>query len=964
MTKISPNFNIDDYELYGYSNPFLSESQATSVQQVGTRVSNQLDWLAQLLGWSGDEYWFSLASNIDQKRQLLGGTFGVYNGSVFPAVKEIRNWEGSIVVESDNRIQIGQILTLGDYSYEIKGVQKNSQSLSLFISEFNDQFILDYSIGSQIKIDIENTRPAPFYRPTPGISADASFLVSLVDETSSIVLHPDFDNQYSLPYVFNTFYVGSRLYFDKPVQLIISEEVTIDPTYSFETKSWFLDIPLNLKLEGLGISALLKYDEYSSTFLVLPWSFNSDWNCKSVLDNFTGVWGNKGGFLPFNFVFDSLSLHGFDERNSLYLAPVDRNIPFNDILNFIYYQKAAVSPTAPSPKQNQIWWNSQTGSFSVYDGGGFNCGPWVEIEYPEDGNFPLIPNFLFPDYSSFSSYTDPITVGAVVRILDATGLSEADGVIGLSGAISGTCQIDLFKPSDEGHWQLQSVVYPDEANFSIDAPILPARVIIKLENSASLSPSTSSYVIANLLANLEGPYPLILSRWDNQPRSPWYISPPSKLKYIGDTRLFGDELHDGELSWDYSNPDPQTRGASIFYYNRWELVGTQWELQGDWVDINSFTPAAPSSAVNFDAVKVFCNDVPLEPSIPYQTEDFQIVFTVDSLNGTFNFSYNTMTFEGKVKLPTVIITDSLTYTFRHDISNLVFSGLQIYMSPNVMDASTSLRIWKTKPLYVVNSVPELDMRDNALVADLNSGVGDDNWENYFLRLPPAYQRNGPEWQKVNLICQDFGLWGSPLSPEDMECPPQQEQPRIYDDVFLYGLEPSSPTYLYSESYLYSNVRYGLGLEEDYLNAAILPGADIDFDDFSGSKIVEYAPLHDRRATTEATLDKVYGDWEGDYYRADECGRLSGHLANDLEDSIIERIDAPLWDSSIYKIPTTCVINEESYRVDANHYKVGYAYFASDLSAADETFFDPFNPTSWKKCTQRTSLYLTPCPDCP
>ena len=129
MTKISPNFNIGDYELYGYSNPFLSESQASSVQQVGTRVSNQLDWLAQLLGWSGDEYWFSLASNIDQKRQLLGGTFGVYNSSVFPAVKEIRNWEGSIVVESDNRIQIGQILTLGDYSYEIKGVQKNSQSL-------------------------------------------------------------------------------------------------------------------------------------------------------------------------------------------------------------------------------------------------------------------------------------------------------------------------------------------------------------------------------------------------------------------------------------------------------------------------------------------------------------------------------------------------------------------------------------------------------------------------------------------------------------------------------------------------------------------------------------------------------------------------------------------------------------------------------------------------------------------
>jgi len=628
MTEIYPNFNIADYELYGYSNPFLSESQTASVQQVEVRVSNQLDWLAQLLGWSGNEYWFSLVSNVDQKRQLLNGTFGVYNSFVFPTVKEIRNWEGSIVVESDNRIQIGQFLTLGDYSYEIKDVQKNGQSSSLLIGEFTEQFLLDFSIGSQIKIDIESARPSPFYRPTPGISADASFLVSLIDETSSVVLHPDFDNQYSLPYVFNTFYTGSRLYFDKPVQLIISEEVTIDPTYSFETKSWFLDIPLNLKLNGPGINALLKFGGYNSTFLVLPWSFSSDWNCKSVLDNFTGVWGNKGGFLPFNFVFDSLSLYGFEERNSLYLAPVERKIPFNDILNFIYYQKATISPTAPSPKQSQIWWNSQTGSFSVYDGGGFNCGPWVEIDYPESSDFPLIPDFLFPDYNSFSNYTGLIIVGAVVRILNAIGLSEADGVIGLSGTISGICQIDLFKPSDEGYWQLQSVVYPDETNFSIDASILPAKVIVKLEDSTSLSPSTSSYVIANLLADLGNPYPVILSRWDNQPRSPWYISPPSKLKYIGDTRLFGDELQDGELFWDYDNPDPQTRGASIFYYNRWELVGTQWELQGDWVGINSFTPAAPSSTVNFESVKVFCNDVLLEPSIPYQTEDFRIVFTI------------------------------------------------------------------------------------------------------------------------------------------------------------------------------------------------------------------------------------------------------------------------------------------------------------------------------------------------
>jgi hypothetical protein len=966
MTETSPKFSITDYELYGYTNPFLSEIQASSVQQVEVRVDNQLNWLAQLLGWSGNEYWSGLVSNIDQKRQLLGGTFGVYNSYVFPAVRELRDWEDVIVIEADDRIQVGQSLVLGEFTYGIENIKKDGQNTTLSIGKLNDQFLLDYSLGSQLKISLEGARPSPFYRPTPGISADASFLVALVEDTNSIVLYPNFDNQFTLPYLFNTFYVGSTLYFDKPVQLIISGETSIDPSYDFDSKSWHLSIPSDLKLDGSGINVLLKLGDYHTPFLILPWSFSSDWNCKSVLDNFTGVWGNKGGFLPFNFVFDSLSLHGFDEEKSLYLAPFERKIPFNDALNFIYYQKAAINQIHPSPKQNQIWWNNRTGTFSVYGGGSFNCGPWIDIDYPNDWVTPIVPDLLFPNYNSFSDYASPIAVGAVVRILNAAGLSKNDEVIGLTGTIGGTCQVEMFKTAEDGYWQLQTVQYQDELNFSIDAPILPAKVIIKLGDSSYLRTSTSRYTVANLLVDLVdmgGPYPVNLSRWDNQPRSPWYISPPSQLKYIGNTRLFGDGPQDGELSWDYGNPNPATRGASIFYYNRWELVGSQWELQGDWIGINSQTPSTPPSTVNFGVIKIFCDGTLLEPAVPHQTENYQISYTTNNLDGTFDFSFSPMTFDGMVKLPVIEITDSLTHTFRHIVSDLVFSGLQIYMSPNVRDSSTSLRVWKTKSLYTVNSPSELDLYDNAFVADRNSGAGDDNWESYFLRLPPAYQRNGPEWQKINLVCQNFGLWGSPVSPEDMKCPPQQEEPRTYDDVFLYGGDPSGSVYLYSEPYLYSNVKYGLGLEDDYLNATILPGVDEDFDDFSGAKVVEYSPLHDRRVTTDPPLDKVFGDWEGEYYRAEECRSLSGHLVNDLKDSTIEKINAPLWDSSIYKIPTTSVIDEQTFKVDANHYKVGYAYFAADLSAAGETFFDPFNPASWKKCTQGTSLYLTPCPSC-
>jgi hypothetical protein len=48
----------------------------------------------------------------------------------------------------------------------------------------------------------------------------------------------------------------------------------------------------------------------------------------------------------------------------------------------------------------------------------------------------------------------------------------------------------------------------------------------------------------------------------------------------------------------------------------------------------------------------------------------------------------------------------------------------------------------------------------------------------------------------------------------------------------------------------------------------------------------------------------------------------------------------VWDASIYKIAPTCEHPPASYNVDSNHYKIGYAYFVSDASAAEDGFFDP------------------------
>ena len=99
MTQQTPNFNISEFELRGYTDPFLSPAQATEVATTETRVNEQLDFLAQMLGWNGPNYWTNLPSTVDQKRQLLGGTFGVYNSYVIPRIYEIRNWDNKLVID-------------------------------------------------------------------------------------------------------------------------------------------------------------------------------------------------------------------------------------------------------------------------------------------------------------------------------------------------------------------------------------------------------------------------------------------------------------------------------------------------------------------------------------------------------------------------------------------------------------------------------------------------------------------------------------------------------------------------------------------------------------------------------------------------------------------------------------------------------------------------------------------------
>lgn len=943
MTEIKSTFNVEEFENYGNTNFFLTADQLNSVALTESRVNEQLDWLAQLLGWSGPNYWNNLVSSVSQKRSLQTGTFGVYNGYLYPEIVEVRNWENKVIIKADTRIQVGQTFYLGDYSYTLLGMSQAGENYSLDFGTLTEQFYTDLSGNEQLKVIAPKSLPSPFYRPEPGVSANASFICEIQD--SNLVLFPDYNTERTLPYKFNTFVAGGRYYFNLPVTFS-SDTVSLSPAYDFSRELWYLDIPLSLTTDELGLEGTLTYESSNLSVRVSPWTNPSDWGSHDKINNFRGVWSNKGGKLPFHFVFDALSIHGFNEKISLWLGNVERSIKFDELLNFVYYQTVPVSPGEPDLGYGKVWWNSQSGSFSVFLGDPLNCGPWAEVNYPEFPEFGPFPDFIFPDVSSFSTYTEDIPEGCLVTILDMSGLDSSSGIKGLTQTLLGPGQIEMFRKEGSVYWTPYLITFNLESDFSVNAELLPPKTPVKLLDSTGLSPAGVNYSVSNLSLTVSESYPLLLMKGSSE--GPWYISPPSDLKYIGNTRLFessqdyGNPVN-GEMNWDFSNTDPNTRLARVFYYNRWEqdLLTSEWVLAGDWVGVNGGTSSSSvPEVVDFGAVLVYCNGELLSDGESLRSPNFQFSFEVDPGTGTFNFLYIPLNYEGCVDLPEITVSDSLTSAFKFDISNLVFSGLTYYMSPNVADSETLLRLWKSEPLHVVDSVSELELlrNSNPLRADVNQGPGDINWERYFVRLPPAYGRNGKEWQKVNLVCQDFGYWGSSISPEKMACPPELVEPRIYEQVVLYGERVDSPSYLYSEPYLYSDVMYDFGNSGDYNNSDIVPGFDRPYDDFDEAELVNYNPLHNRQANTSST-GAGYGDWEGIYLRSHACSSLSGFLVNDLGDGSLEPLPAPVWDASIYKCPPLCRDGKASSTVDSNHFKIGYSFFVADLSAAEEGCFD-------------------------
>jgi hypothetical protein len=960
MAQQAPIFNISDFEFNGYTNPYLTEQQSSDVAEVEGRVNEQLNFIAQMLGWNGPNYWGNLPSTVSQKRQLLGGTFGVYNSYIIPRIYEVRNWNNTLVVDRLQFIEPGrqtyvEKVVLGDDIYRLRSVQVEGDKYVISIGELTENFYTQIENNVPLKVDIPTYRPAPFFRPNVGASGNNSF--NCEANGSTLQLYPGYDTFDKFVYKFPILFIGSTYYFDQPVYLSYSSSLSADilPEYDSNRELWVLQIPEALQVDSVGLTAYLVWSYSDRTTQVNAklevklqnWVDPSDWGSTSVLDNFKGAWGNKGGYLPFNLAFDSLDIHGFNEENSLYLPPIERSAYFNDLVNLVYAQKTPINQLPPPPEeQGSLWWNDNTGVLSTWVSGDSGCGAWVEINYREQPSAYLAPQVVYPDVATFAAGSGSLQIGTTVQINDISGLSVAENVLGVQGTLTSPGYLVLYRADSSPYWTPVEFGYTDVLSFEPDAQLLPYKVPVIVYNSTGLASSALTYNILNLDITIGGDYKVSLTKYYTN--KDWELSADSILEYIANSSLFGSPI-EGEMWWDFANPDPDTRGAAIYY-------------QTAWVDVNTHPiSGVPTPTLDLNTVLFYCDGFLLSDGVVYDTDNYQFTFTSDPALGKYLFKYSPKNLLGKANLPSITISDSLTSAYQQNISNTVFSGVTYYMSPNVYDAESPLRLWKAQDLQVAETVAHLAEENyiNPLLADLNNGPGPENWEKYFIRLPLDYGRDGVAWQKTTLIAQDFGYWGSTVDPEEMECPPEESLPAIYEELFLYDEPIPDYTYVYCEPYLYSNIAYfNSGEEGSYQNSGVFPANDQEFDEFNEAQLLDYDPLHTRQADVTSPVGAGYGDWLGDYVNINPCVPLTGFFTTDLLDRGIVPVAPPSWDASIYKYAPTCENDPASFNVDANHYKIGYCYFVADASAAEDGFFDVQQEISWRKpVTQPKTGYL-------
>ena len=953
-----PIFDVEQYELRGILPEVYTDAQKKALNETLARVNGQIDWTAQLLGFSGPNYWgrpnpksdgtynwTGLVETMNEKRQMQVGTYGVFNKHL-----DYKEWPSPL-----NREHIG---ASGDCSFHL------------------------YEEDDHTKISPLHQLEGVDYMHEPAVFAGGSYI------------------------------------FDADLE-IVGKEIDIDQYLTVHRfieheRTW---TRLAIKSEAVGGTLQVRRAGSEAEYCpleLLHWFDISDWKSESTQDQYIGLWGNKGAAASFDFSFDALDLHGLDERYSLVLTTGKYTLTPEEL-----FEKVGLTPSFWTGVDGDKFsfrisdCEIPFPALPPYINGPYNGWPW-EPQYIDDGlvflectdncNYDVIGRQYLTEVNDFDN-------GEFENFCSNTGLPGftdcVDQIIPIDQFLNnGTLEdeIPTSGTEDEGeydripwrtisHFEFELIPKTDCAGFS--APCLEWVFDPSLDNGTmeqvnmfaydSISNELPGEPSGNLIVDYEpgGPSATV-SEGEYDKTFAEEFNEGSSIQGCVDDQWQG--YDDGEYD-EVIEPDcDKVDEVTLYYDGGWyttplvlpDYNACNCETLACWADNLEYfgNIYGPEPDVYQGPEKADMGEygADLLPSITFvDGEEDVYAFPEEGCDCTVvacevdSFEYggtlggqspDCATVDGKEydlqfgrpdpqpippeecaeKCPEAMACHpGFFYVNLED----AFSSMTHSLRPDLRNSYTTLRVWKDRILTNINEVPNSELHDhNFLVADQNAGATPEDSYRHFVRLPLEYPRDGKEWNRAVAVCDNMSYFSTPQKLSGTLDPPRDLSPRLYSETYQ---DLDDYEVLYEEDFLTSSITSDTTeVAPGFEDSGIFRGEDESLP-FAHAVITEFNPIEQR-------IPDSSGEWRGSYYVPGTSGVRTGHVSRDLEDHSLIELDYeeyPKNDFSMIKMPDI-QFPSDSGIAPMRNYMVSYAYFAADFSASDDPVFDPNKSQCWRQ----------------
>jgi len=891
-----PVFDINEYELRGIVPEVYTEEQRALLNKTLARVNGQIDWSAQMLGFNGPNYWgqanpkadgtynwLGLPETMNEKRRMQAGAFGVYN--------------------------------------------KN---------ESYDQW------------------PAPFNRSDIAASGDAT--IHIWEKDGKTFIGP-YGQAETIDYAHDSvFFEGATYIFDAELNLSASgaedSDIFWSTTFFEKDRVW---TRVKVKQAGTFISIKIKDSvALEATVNVIPWTDSSDWSYDQIKNQFLGLWGNKGASPSFDMAFDALDIHGFDERYGLTLTDIKTPLSLEYLLKRVGLETTPwtqfsntkfgfkiggcdIAYPIPTSDLGVLYDNNVYDRFienddDFLDGGTFeNPAPAANVvsEGIYEREIFTYPTQIADNFEFFNCEDDCNYSLSLTQTYSQTEIQGIGSIVFKYETEEDCAKVEF--PCVE--W----VFDPTLDNGEIEEePIYPSRGPWATANNGEYDNSIDCF--ANVSQNEA---PCDGSSWCGFDDGEFdkIVEPNCDLEAI----VQGCLEADGGLYTISGPPDYAACNClfecceinnGIYIFGEKPYIGPELADGGMYLIYEGcITHDNDEYGAPTNPVECLLDNGEIENSLPptetVNSRIYDRVYT-DCVECT-------TTTESPEVIPCPL--DPVRVSLEE-----IFAEATWEMRPAISNSTVPLRLWKSRPLSVLDQPPADGLTQyNFFAADENQGPDELNAYRHFARLPLEYPRDGKFWNRAQAVCNNQSYFSAP---------PKLSQTRKDPDI----VRPK----LYSEEYnARGNEDYTIFYEEDFLTSTNtidqtapqegFEDSQISYDDgkheFALSLITDFDPFSVRVPNED-------GEWKGSYYTRSINSVRTGYLLQDIETQSVKEVlyeEFPVSDMSSLKLPDT-EFPDSTDEASVKNYVVSYAYFVCDFSAADDPVFDPDIRHCWRQPT--------------